>query len=208
MTTSIETAFQRLEALSREQPRKKVQLQLTKVERFLAASDAALERPREGTGGYLLVWNPQQQHQRREGTVVTIPQRMYDMWDSSPWKSAQQELPMVLVGLLSDTHSFRGARGIWFIDNVAALMAVVRGRSDNRELDHLAGMIHAVLFSLQTWMYFEWIQSKSNWADGISRYGSKDSWHARHNFSCREVSVPLEVWHLPFRGVIRVAEFL
>ncbi len=57
---------------------------------------------------------------------------------------------MVLVALLSEPAKFRGTRGVWFIDNVAALMAVVRGRSDNPELDHMASMIQAVLFSLQT----------------------------------------------------------
>ena len=115
---------------------------------------------------------------------------------------------MVLVALLSEPAKFRGTYGVWFIDNVAALMAGVRGHSDNPELDHMASMIQAVLFFLQTWMYFEWIQSKSNWADGISRYGEQDPWHKRHGFSCRRVAVPLEMWHLPLRGVMRLAEFL
>ena len=57
-------------------------------------------------------------------------------------------------------------------------------------------------------MCFEWIQSKSNWADGISRYGEQDPWHKFHGFSCRRVAIPLEMWHLPFRGVMRLAEFL
>ena len=115
---------------------------------------------------------------------------------------------MVLVALLEQPARFRGRRGVWFIDNVASLMAVVRGRSDNPELDHIASMIQAVLFSLETWMYFEWIQSKSNWADGISRYGAADTWHRRHGFTCELALVHTEMWRLPLRGVMRVAAFL
>ena len=136
------------------------------------------------------MWNPLRENQQREGTVVNIPDRIYDLWDDCPFEIAQLELLMVLVALLSEPAKFRGTYGVWFIDNVAALMAVVRGRSDNPELDHMASMIQAVLFSLQTWMYFEWIQSKSNWADGVSRYGEQDPWHKRHGFSCRRVAVP------------------
>lgn len=191
-----------------EEPRRDVYVTAMDIRRFLAASDAALETPRNGTGGYWLIWNPASQGQLREGAVADIPTSIYDLWTDSSFKIAQLELLMVLVALVNNPAKFRHARGIWCIGSVAALMAVVRGRSDSPELDQLAGIIHAVLFAFETWTYFEWVQSNSNWADGISRYAEHDRWHQRQGFSCTRAPVPLELWHLPVRGVVRVAEFL
>ena len=84
---------------------------------------------------------------------------------SSNWSQiAQLELSMVLLALTSSASTFRAHRGVWFIDNVAASMALIRGRSDSPDLERLAGLahlIHVALFALRTWMYWEWIPSKS-----------------------------------------------
>ena len=57
---------------------------------------------------------------------------------------------MVLVGLVELAPELRGTRGVWFIDNIAALMALVRGRSGTDDLDSLARIIHCALFALRT----------------------------------------------------------
>ena len=51
-------SFLFLEALMAEQPRREWYLCQTRVKRFLVASDAALESPRAGTAGFLLVLDP------------------------------------------------------------------------------------------------------------------------------------------------------
>ena len=81
---------------------------------------------------------------------------------------------MVLAGLAKWAAELRERRGVWFIDNVAALMALVRGRSDSSSLDNLARAIHTAIFALKAWIYFEWVPSESNWSDGISREGEAD----------------------------------
>ena len=52
---------------------------------------------------------------------------------------------------------------VGFIDSTAALMRLVRGRSAQSDLERMAHLIHVILFSLQTWIYWEYIPSKSNW---------------------------------------------
>ena len=81
---------------------------------------------------------------------------------------------MVLYALTSRAAAFRGCRGVWYIDNVAALMALIRGRSDAPDLERLAHLIHIALFSLRAWVYWEWVPSKSNWSDSFSRLGEAD----------------------------------
>lgn len=40
-----------------------------------------------------------------------------------------------------------------------------------------------VLFALKALLYWEYIPSKHNWADPISRLGSKDPWYRREGFT-------------------------
>ena len=42
----------------------------------------------------------------------------------------------------------------------------------------MAGIVHHMLYGLHG-VYFEWVQSKSNWADGVSRDGMGDGLGSR-----------------------------
>ena len=57
-----------------------------------------------------------------------------------------------------------GVEESFYIDNLAALMALIRRRSDATDLEHLSRVIHAALFSLCS----EWVPSKTSWADAIT----------------------------------------
>ena len=100
------------------------------------------------------------------------------------------------------------ARGIWFLDNVASLMALVKGRSASRDLEIFAHMVHILLLGLNTQMWFEYIPSKSNWADAISRLGRDDPWHVSQSFSTSVIRFPRVVWGLPPAALLTLASFL
>ena len=94
------------------------------------------------------------------------------------------------------------------MDNVAAVMTLVRGRSSNPDLPQLGHMIHLALFALRAQGYWEYVQSKSNWADDISRLGIQDPWRKSHGFSIGLPSLPPVVLQLPFLPLILVFEYL
>ena len=71
------------------------------------------------------------------------------------------------------------AKRVWYIDNTAGLMCLIRGRSDSPE----GGMIHAAVFALRAWFFWEWIPSKSNWSDQVSRLGLEDPWWQANHFT-------------------------
>ena len=68
---------------------------------------------------------------------------------------AQLELLMVLLALIARPSMFRARRGVWYIDNTAALMCLTRGRSDPPDLERMGGMTHAAIFALQAWEWQE-----------------------------------------------------
>lgn len=63
---------------------------------------------------------------------------------------------------------------------VGSLMPFIKGRSDNLDVDHLAQMIHLLLYHLHCSFWFEWIQGKSNWSGVMSCHlGSERSFRSR-----------------------------
>ncbi|CAE7815805.1 unnamed protein product [Symbiodinium sp. CCMP2592] len=121
------------------------------------------EAPRQGTGGFLLVWQ-RGRAQCWEGFVAAQPARLYGLWSSGEKKIAQMELSMVLFALVARPNDFRNRRGVWYLDNTSALMSLIRGRSDSANLSRLSKLIHLCLYAYQTWVYWEWewVPSKLN----------------------------------------------
>ena len=72
----------------------------------------------------------------------------------------------------------------------------------------MARLIHSFLFSLQVWCYFDWVQSESNWSDGISRKGLADTWYKTHAFKVHVSAVCTWLWKLPLRALLRVGSYL
>ena len=166
-------------------PERELPLSLVRQRRYLAASDAAQDLPREGSAGVLFI-DPQG---HRRAYVVHILPEIFEVWSHHEAKIAQLELLTVYMGLAYNASSARGMHGICFVDNIAALMSLIRGgRSNNEELDSMAGAVHGLLFALRSACYFEWVQSKDNGSDGVSRQGAQDPWFQRHStptvYSC------------------------
>ena len=76
---------------------------------------------------------------------------------------------MVLYAFVERPDLFRHRRGLWLPDNVAAVMTLVRRRSSKLDLAKLGHLIHLALFAVRAQGYWEYVQSKSNWADDMCR---------------------------------------
>ena len=137
-----------------------------------------------------------------------MPQVTYSEWTFEHTCIAQLELSMVLWGFLRSAERLRGGRGFWFIDNTAALMAAVKGRSNQPDLDKLATMIQLACFVWNIWPYFEWVESDSNWTDGISREGHTDQWHQTQNFVADDSDFCWGLAKLPPRLLIVVFGYI
>ena len=118
----------------------------------------------------------------REAFVATIPDELFDWLAPAAQKIAQVEMLMIAHALVNRASMFRQRRGFWFIDNVASLMCLVRGRSDSIDLEKIAQFIHVALFAFYASLFWECIPSKSNWAAPISRLGTQDPWHNSRSF--------------------------
>ena len=206
LTPPILACFSLIRAVLSARPAREFDIVPRAWPRFLAASDAAEDEPGEGSGGFHIVWFDDPEV--RESFVAEIDSHVYSFFEPGDHKIAQLELAMVLYALAVRAPAFRGRRGFWYIDNVAALMSLIRGRSSSPDLERLAQLIHLAMFALRTSFFFEYIPSKTNWADAVSRVGFSDPWLHQRGFSCHVAGFPFQLADLPFLAVLRVFEFL
>ena len=116
---------------------------------------------------------------------------------------------MVIYAFVERPDLFRNRQGFWFLDSVAAVMTtLVRERSSNSDLAKLGQLIHLALFALGAQGYWEYIQSKSNCADDISRLGFEDPWWRSHGFQFHSSYLPTIFFQLPVIAVILTFELL
>ena len=161
--------------------------------RFCAASDACLRDYQDGGAGCLLHLHPG----TRLGAYFPLRPQVFDFIWAQDFVVAQLELLAVLQGIITFADQLRNGSGVWFVDNIAALMSLVRGRSDNGDLDNMASMVHVLFFAINCQCYFDWVESKANWSDGISRDGMCDTFWPKHGFSVHQSEVVTSLWRSP-----------
>ena len=95
LTEELRHCFHLLRTIISTKPSRQIEIWPHTGPRFLAASDAALESPGQGTGGFLVVWHDDR-FQQREAFVSIIPPLVYHLWEPGDRKIAQLELLQVL----------------------------------------------------------------------------------------------------------------
>ena len=73
--------------------------------------------------------------------------------------------------LLSEGRRLAGRDVIWFIDNETVCASAIRGTSSLWEVSTILDSAILCLSRQRTRIWYEWIDSKSNPSDGLSRIG-------------------------------------
>ena len=76
---------------------------------------------------------------------------------------------------------------VWFIDNEAALSSLIRGTSRAEDVGHIAACTQLAMIADSCMPRYEWIDSVSKPADGLSRDGVRDQWTAQQGWDLTEV---------------------
>ena len=92
-------------------------------------------------------------------------------------------LPLLLV---READRLKGRNVIWFVDNTNALFSVVKGNSGCAVLRKLVAQFWILSFRLGAMCWLEYVDSKANWSDGISRRFANDEFVIREGFQVCE----------------------
>ena len=107
-------------------------------------------------------------------------------------------LPLAVLALYP---KLAGRRVLWFLDNTVSLYSVVKGSAKSPALDRAIAVTKFLqgVFHIQVW--FEFVDSKGNWSDGISRQLAADDFAQRHGFSISELAPDATLWTADLQAV-------
>ncbi len=122
------------------------------------------------------------------------------------WRGRHSIMEVVAVPVVSVLVALAGLVQhrdvIWFIDNVATLSAFIKGGCDAPDLDRAAVVVSLAIARSGARVWFEHIESKSNWADDFSRLRGEDTWCPVNGFALRQLEVPSWPWIVPTSGLV------
>ena len=84
----------------------------------------------------------------------------------------------MLAALYNEREVLQGRDILFFVDNMGALAALVAGYSRNGDAADLAACFHIVAAEMQCRVWLEWVDSKANIIDKLSRGpdGLEEDW--------------------------------
>ena len=109
------------------------------------------------------------------------------------------EAVAVLAACVLTPELIQGREIVWFVDNEAALSSLIRGTSRAEDVGHIAACTQVAMLECSSSVWYEWVDSDSNPADGLSRDGVHDKWTLEQG------------WHLtefPASAFTAVVEYL
>jgi hypothetical protein len=98
-----------------------------------------------------------------------MPDEYYEFFPELKQYVARGELAAAVGSLFSNPKLFAGRRVIHFVDNAPALSNMVNGYARMEDMAELVNLFHLALMALDVEWYGEWVPSKANIADIMTR---------------------------------------
>ena len=142
------------------------------------------------------------------GEVCALPDSFVTLLSDRSTQIMPAEMIASILPPLLHPALFRGKAATFFIDNIGALMALVKGGCAKRDLAQLAKFAQTVNAVLDILPWYEYVPSLSNASDGGSRVGVLDS-TARHlNVPLSEIAFPSCFYEIFGKGSMDLIYFL
>ena len=97
-----------------------------------------------------MISDPGKPEATKRGRFLVIPPEVHKHWGCMQTYIVQFELLAMITVMVEFASELRGSSGLWFIDHTAALMALVRGKSDAPSWDAMAQVAQVASFALRT----------------------------------------------------------
>ena len=101
----------------------------------------------------------------------------------------------VLAAIWQHRNLLTGRDVIFFIDNEAAASAMIKGDSRLPVVGTMSMCVQLLLIRYKIAIWFEWVDSNSNLADGLSRDGAEDPWTLDQHWHLHEFQAFLSQSH-------------
>ena len=109
------------------------------------------------------------------------------------------EAAMVPLSLMEWPELYRGRHVVWYVDITSAMHSFVKGAAKDAALARLVNITWMLAFHLRCSIWFEWVDTDTNWADNLSR-DLKDCRFTRElGYEPTQMQSGLQFWELGWR---------
>ena len=102
---------------------------------------------------------------------IDVPEYVLEAWDLRKQYITQGELLAGPLALQCLEEDLSGQQVLWFVDNQAALTAMIKGSSPIQDNCRMALILAKRLARARVACWFEFVDSKANPSDPLSREG-------------------------------------
>ena len=124
------------------------------------------------------------------GAACTLSEEVFRQFLLKKQHIAQGEAFVPYVALYHETARIANCDMIWFVDNIAAAVALIKGASTKEDIMMTTVAIHVLLTKHRIRVWIEYVESASNPSDGLSRDGVQDEWTIRQGWTLKQVECP------------------
>ena len=139
---------------------------------------------------------------RRWGFVSDVPESFLRCLPDRATQITTGEALAVWLSAFHFKEDLCDASAIFFLDNMGALCGLATGASKAADISALCVSLHVLLLRIACWPWFEYVQSKSNIADGGSRTGTSDAAAAEAGIRLNQIVFPDIPSHFVQMGIV------
>ena len=124
----------------------------------------------------------------RIGSCAQLNAEVFSTWETARNPIAKVEAYALILGVIYHWDSLKNRDMIWFVDNSTALYSAVKGSSGDTDVETMIQVFYLLSWVGNFRVYWEFVESAANWADGASRLLLEDRWHVQHGFQIEQVA--------------------
>ena len=103
--------------------------------------------------------------------TLLLDKGITDQWQERKTQIFAAEAIAPSIALVEDSDHFMNKDIVWFVDNEGACSTLIRGACSPEDVSGIAELTQLLAMRLGARIWFEWIDSKANPSDGLSRDG-------------------------------------
>ena len=150
---------------------------------ILLATDAQAEQGQQASGAYLAI---DVETGENRAAFMTFSEETLEVWGlprierekgSNPIAPCEAIMPLVF--LMDNPDMLKGRAALPFIDNTSVLFGMIEGQSRGVAQEWANQLAHMMCYHLRLEIWWEFVPSEQNWADGASRHAAGYEWATR-----------------------------
>ena len=199
LSASLRRALEFYLALQKADLRREVRIWGSPAKPLVIATDGRVDDAAPPSIAYVLV---DMESGRKAAASAVLDKALCAEWGAEEGIALVEEAA-VMLALQEEGSRWRHRDIVWYIDNSVILSAMTKGASRSIAIDRAALVLHLVIAGLGARVWWEYVESKANWSDELSRQ-LKDPWLESQGFLVSHCTLNAWPWTVDASHVLEL----